>query len=81
MSDAFQQLLYADEHLHRQRAEYEAAAAKLEIAKMKRNIAYLLSQHSPVHESGVDREHLRALLGFISHGDVKRVIAHLSVAS
>lgn len=73
MSD-FQQLMHADTKVKHRKAECEAADAKLEIARMLRNIAFLLSQHEPVATLGLDREALRRALDFVQHGDVERCL-------
>ena len=54
-------------------AESENASARLEMARMRRNIAHLLSQHEPVAQLGIDRERLRVLLSFVEHGDHHRL--------
>lgn len=66
-------LLRTEGDVRRWQAESENASARLEISRMHRNIAYLISQHEPVNSLGVDREKLRALLGFVRHGDLKRL--------
>jgi hypothetical protein len=66
-------LFMEEEHVRRWRAESENAAARLELATMHRNIAHLLSQHEPVASLGLDRERLRLVLGFVSHGDLPRL--------
>jgi hypothetical protein len=72
MSD-FGVLLAAQTESKRRWAEREAANARWEIAKTNERIAYLLSQHEPVAELGLDREALRAALRYVQHGDLDRM--------
>lgn len=78
MSD-FKRLMHADTEVQRRRAECEAADAKLEIARMLRNIAFLLSQHEPVATLGLDREALSRALAFVQHGDVERCLRNFDI--
>lgn len=79
MSD-FQRFLHAGTEVERRMAAYDAAAAHLEVAKIRRNIAHLLSQHQPVATLGVDREALRHALRFIEHGDEARCLREIAAA-
>ena len=66
-------LFQAEDKVLRWRAESENASGRLELAKMRRNMAQLLSQHEPVASLGLDRERLRLVLDFVSHGDEARL--------
>ena len=66
-------LFRAHDEVARWSAERENASARLELAHMRARMAYLLSQHEPVHSLGVDREKLRALLAYVKHGDLARM--------
>jgi hypothetical protein len=57
----------------RWKAEVENATARLEIAKMNKHCAYLISQHEPVASLGLDRARLRLVLAYIRHGDLSRL--------
>jgi hypothetical protein len=54
-------------------AERSSATANLQIAKMNRRCAYLISQHDPVTMMGLDRERLRLVLSYVRHGDIERL--------
>ena len=54
-------------------AEAENAAARLEIARINKHCAYLISQPEPVASLGLDRERLRLVLDYIRHGDLNRL--------
>lgn len=54
-------------------AEHENASARYDLAKMQERIAYLISQHQPVADLGLDREALRAALRYVQHGDEARM--------
>ena len=73
MSSDLQNLFQNDTEVKAARAEYNASSSNLELAKMRRNIAMLLSQHEPVNTLGVDREALRILLDYVKHGDYNRL--------
>lgn len=66
-------LFSAQAEVRRWRAESENASARLELARVRESIAFLISQHEPVASSGVDREKLRHLLSFVQHHDVARL--------
>ena len=57
----------------RWKAEVENATARLEIARINKHCAYLISQHEPVAGLGLDRERLRLVLDYIRHGDLSRL--------
>lgn len=67
----------AQAETRRWKAEHENASARLELARIKERIAELRSQHEPVHAAGLDREKLSALLGYLVHGDMSRLIRTL----
>jgi len=79
MSD-FQHLIEAGKDVDRWHAEWENASARMDIAKMKKAMAHLLSQHEPVHSLGIDREKLRIALSFIQHQDLNRVMRDIQGA-
>jgi hypothetical protein len=57
----------------RWRAEVENATARLELARMRKHMAHLISQHEPVASTGLDRGKLKHLLAYVQHGDLKRL--------
>lgn len=67
-------LFHAEDKTRRWRVEVENATARLELAKIHENCAYLISQHEPVASLGLDREKLRHVLNFIHHGDLERLL-------
>jgi hypothetical protein len=67
MSD-LRSLYVAQDRVARWSAESENASARLELARMEERMAYLISQHEPVHSLQIDREVLRTLLTFVRHG-------------
>jgi len=68
------QLFDAEEKVRRWRAEFENASARLELATIRKNIKYLISQHEPVASTGLDRKQVERILGYVEHGDMKRFI-------
>ena len=72
MSD-LDQLFKAHIEVSRWKAEQENATARLELARIRENCAYLISQHEPVNSLGVNRERLRFILSYVLHGDLKRL--------
>lgn len=63
----------------RRTAEWEGASARMELAKINERCAELMSQHNPVAAFGMDREQLRHILGYIRHGDIKRLYREAGV--
>lgn len=80
MSD-LQQLFTAQSELRRWRAERENASARVDLAKINEVCARLLSAHEPIASLGMNRDHLRALLAYIHHGDESRLDRELSALS
>jgi len=76
MSD-LSNLFNAEEKERRWRAERESATARLELAMMRKNIMYLISQHEPVGSTGLNREMLRIVFRFVEHGDLKRLMREI----
>jgi hypothetical protein len=72
MSD-FARLMINEEAVRRWRAEHASSGAYLEMANVRRNCAFLISQHDPVEKLGIDREKLRAVLAYVWHGDLDRL--------
>ena len=72
MSD-LQRLFTAQDHELRWMAERENATARLEIARVRKHAATLISQHEPLVSIGVDREKLRAIFEYLFHGSVERL--------
>lgn len=66
-------LFKEQDQVARWKAESENATARLQIARMNENCAYLISQYDPVHAFGVDRDRLKLLLDYIRHGDLARL--------
>jgi hypothetical protein len=54
-------------------AEQANATARLELARIDERIAYLISQHDPIAQLKIDREHLRIVLQYLKHGDLERL--------
>jgi hypothetical protein len=59
-------------------AERENADARWQLAKMRENAAMLLSQHEPLHGTGIDRNVIGALFSFLAHSDVGRLNRELT---
>ena len=74
MSD-LSDLFAAQEKTKRWRAEFENASARLELAQIAERAAYLISQHHPVADLDVNREHLRLILRYLRHGSLSRMAA------
>ena len=74
MSNTLNSYLFAQETTRRRRAESEAAAAHLELARRDELAAMLVSQEEPVHTLGIDRNALQAVLAFLVHGDQHRLV-------
>lgn len=72
MSD-LHHLFSCQDQTARWRAEAENAGARLELAQRNERAAFLISQCEPVASLGMDREHLRAMLSFLRHGDLKHL--------
>lgn len=72
MSD-FATLMSRQNETVRWRVEVENAAARLELAKIRERMAYLISQHEPVNSLGLDRERLRLALRYLEHGNLTRL--------
>lgn len=68
----------ASDRIDRWRAERENASARLQLAERDRAAALLVSQHEPVHSLGIDRNALRVLLAYVSHGDAPRMQRELA---
>jgi len=66
-------LFKEEDNVRRWNAELENATARLELARMNKNCAHLLSQHEPVAAIGLDRERLRLALNYVRHGDLSRL--------
>lgn len=77
---SLRQLFAADDVVRRWTAEKENATARLEIARMNRAMAWLLSQHDPVAKLGINRAVLAALFSFVRHGDEKRLAREIEAA-
>ena len=75
-----QNLFMAQEKTARRRAEWEGAAARMELAQYEERMARLMSQHEPVAELGIDRERLRLILSYVQHGDQGRLARDVSEA-
>lgn len=78
---ALQQLFIAQAHVARWRAEHENASARLELAEAAECMAYLVSQHEPLHSLGIDRNVMTVLLSFVQHHDkhrLERALAQLA---
>lgn len=73
-------LYQAEDEIKRWTAERENAVARLELAQIKRNAAYLISQHQPVAQSGINREMLRCFLSFLAHGNLTRLESSIQSA-
>lgn len=73
MSYDLAHLYQAQDQTARWRAERENASARLELAQRNERAALLISQHEPVASLGLDREHLRFVLGYLQHGDMNRL--------
>jgi len=61
-------LFYREEETRRWRAESENASARLELAHMRERMAFLISQHEPLHGLNLDRETIRKVFTFIERG-------------
>jgi hypothetical protein len=70
----FVQFMRAKEVTEKYYAQYDAAGAHLEKARMEERCAQLLSQHEPVASIGIDREKLRVIIDFIKTGRYEEVI-------
>ena len=68
----FARLMHAETEVLRAQEAYSHGATHLQLSRMRRNMAFLLSQHEPVKSLGIDRDRLRLALEFIEHGDEKR---------
>jgi len=58
-------------------AEAEGARARYDLAKINERCAYLISQHDPVAQMGLDRDKLRLVLAYLRHGELPRLIREL----
>ena len=72
MSD-LELLFKAEEKVARWIAEYNYASAQLTLAKARRNMRYLISQHEPLSSLGVDRDKLRIIFSYVEHGNTVRL--------
>lgn len=63
-------LFYREEELRRWKTEMENASGRLVLARMRKNMAYLISQHEPAHTLDLDREALRKVMRFIETGTI-----------
>jgi len=72
-------LFSREEEVRRWSAERESASAQLDLAKVRKNCAHLISQHEPVASLGLDREALRLALQYVQHGDENRLMRDLEV--
>ena len=77
---SLQRLFAADDAVQRWTAQREFATARLEIARMDRAMAWLLSQHEPVAKLGINRSVLAVLFAFVKHGDEKRLAREIEAA-
>ena len=72
------ELFSAEDEVKRWNAEWENAAGRMELAKIRRNAAYLISQYEPVNSLGIDRKILANLLHFVvKHGSMDRLAREL----
>ena len=67
------QLFSAQDQVARWRAERENATARLELAQANECMAFLISQHEPLHTLGIDRNTLATLFSFVRHHDKARL--------
>ena len=72
MSD-LELLFKAEEEVAKWKAERNYTTARLEIATMRKNMRYLISQHEPLNSSDIDREKLRYIFSYIEHGSILRL--------
>jgi len=63
-------LFYSKLEVERWNAERENASARLEIARIDRNMWFLLSQHEPVASLEIDRDLLKLIFAFIKNGQI-----------
>lgn len=77
MSD-LERLFACQNKTARWRAERENATARYELAQADEAMAFLLSQHEPVHTLGIDRNALRVLFAFVKHHDKHRLERELA---
>jgi len=61
-------LFYREEEVRRWKAESENANARLQIANIRKRMAFLLSQYEPIHSLNIDRETVRKIFNFIILG-------------
>ncbi len=73
MSD-LNNLFDCEEKTRRWKAERENADARYELAILKEHMAYLISQHEPIFTINIDREVLRLIFSYLTHGSTSRLI-------
>lgn len=67
-------LFYREEEVRRWRAESENASARLELAQIRKRMAFFISQHEPLHGLNLDREAVRKVFTFIERGTFDRTL-------
>ena len=72
-AEDLRRLFFEEDNVLRWKAERENSSARLDLARAKRNCAFLISQHEPVNSLNVNRDVLREILSYIWHGDIKRL--------
>ena len=66
-------LFKSQEKVSRWKAELNYASAQLNVELMKRNMRFLISQHEPLSLFDIDRDKLRVIFSYVSHGDKNRL--------
>lgn len=61
-------LFFREEEVRRWKAESENASARLQIANIRKRMAFLISQYEPIDSLNIDREVLRNIFDFIILG-------------
>ena len=67
-------LFYREEEARRWHAESENASARLELAQIRKRMAFLISQHEPLHGLNLDREAVRKVFTFLERGTFDRTL-------
>lgn len=66
-------LFNAEDKVDRWSAEFNYASTKLNLARMNKNMAYLISQYEPINSLGIDRDIIQIIFSYITHGNIKRL--------
>lgn len=80
-TDDLSALFRAQDDVARWRAERENATARLELAQQREAMAFLISQHEPLHSLGIDRKAMATLLAFVRHHDRHRLNREIAALS